>query len=137
MKLGELKVTPNMTAKDIKRAKSFYEEKVGMEVEETHGGFVLMIKCGDGTSIAMYEKRDKEEPKDTAVTFVLQDLEAMVDSLTKNGVLFEKYNDPKGIQTDAKGISGRGGAKAAWFKDSEGNIIGLIQPPVKQTKESG
>ena len=54
----------------------------------------------------------------------MEDIEQEVAELVARGVKFEKYEMPG---TDEKGISTAGGAKAAWFKDSEGNIMALIQ----------
>lgn len=127
--LDKIRVTPNITAKDSERAKKFYSEKLGLKVTELPGPGVIKIECGENTSIFMYEKKEKEESKDTSISFNVPDIEKTVDDLTQKGVVFEKYNDPDGIQTNEKGISGRGPMKAAWFKDTEGNIIALVQPP--------
>ncbi len=56
----------------------------------------------------------------------MQDIEKEVDELRSRGVVFEEYDRPGAVKT-VNGISEGGGAKAAWFKDSEGNIMALIQ----------
>ena len=55
----------------------------------------------------------------------VKDVEREVAELKARGVKFEDYDAPD-MQTK-DGISTAGGAKAAWFKDSEGNITALIQ----------
>ena len=56
----------------------------------------------------------------------VDDLEAVVDELTVAGVAFERYEAPP-ITTDEKGIAVLGASKAAWFKDPDGNMLGLLQ----------
>jgi hypothetical protein len=56
----------------------------------------------------------------------LNDLEEVVDDLTANGVGFERYDQPP-IATDEKGIAVLGSSKGAWFKDPDGNTLGLLQ----------
>ena len=54
------------------------------------------------------------------------DIETVVDDLTANGVSFERYDQPP-IATDEKGIAVLGASKGAWFKDPDGNTLGLLQ----------
>ncbi len=56
----------------------------------------------------------------------VSDIEAVVDDLTANGVRFERYDQPP-IATDEKGIAVLGSSKGAWFKDPDGNTLGLLQ----------
>jgi hypothetical protein len=56
---------------------------------------------------------------------VVDDIEAEVAGLRARGVVFEEYNLP-GLKT-VDGIANTNAGRAAWFKDSEGNILGLIQ----------
>ena len=66
-----------------------------------------------------------KSPTDGKAGFQVTDVEAEVRDLRAKGVAFEEYNLP-GLKT-VDGIADAGGMKAAWFKDSEGNIIGLAQ----------
>jgi predicted enzyme related to lactoylglutathione lyase len=63
----------------------------------------------------------------TQMGFNVQDIEGTVSELQAAGVAFEEYNFP-GLKTE-KGIAQTGDARAAWFKDSEGNLIGIVQLP--------
>jgi hypothetical protein len=56
----------------------------------------------------------------------VNDIEAVVDNLTENGVRFERYDQAQ-IATDEKGIAVLGTSKGAWFKDPDGNTLGLLQ----------
>jgi hypothetical protein len=59
--------------------------------------------------------------------FMVTDIAAEVDDLKRQGVQFEDYDFP-GFDK-ATGIADVGGSRAAWFKDSEGNLLGLVQQP--------
>ncbi len=61
----------------------------------------------------------------TQMSFVVEDLSAEVKELKSRGVLFEEYDSPNLKTIDS--IADRGPLKAAWFKDTEGNMIGVIQ----------
>jgi hypothetical protein len=62
----------------------------------------------------------------TVASWYVNDLEEVVDDLTANGVGFERYDQPP-IATDEKGIAVLGSSKGAWFKDPDGNTLGLLQ----------
>jgi hypothetical protein len=60
----------------------------------------------------------------TLAGFAVGDVEAAVDELTANGVVFEQYHIGP-IKTDEKGVAQLGDAKSAWFKDPDGNILSV------------
>jgi catechol 2,3-dioxygenase-like lactoylglutathione lyase family enzyme len=110
-----------LPAEDLKRARSFYEEKLGLETETRddmpEGVFV---HAGEGSLIFLYE-RGRATAENTAVTFEVDDLEGTVSELRSRGVEFEEYDFP-GLKT-VNAIARRDADQAAWFKDSEGNIL--------------
>ena len=115
-----------LPAVDIKRAKKFYEEKLGLKVvkEDPSPGF--MVQCGRGTAIYLYQ-RGATRADHTVVSFEVDDIESEVNELKKRGVEFEEYDIPDmGIKT-VNSIATMDGEKAAWFKDTEGNILALGQ----------
>jgi hypothetical protein len=59
--------------------------------------------------------------------FSVQDIEGTVSDLQAAGVAFEEYDFP-GLKTE-RGVAQTGDVRAAWFKDSEGNLIGIVQLP--------
>ena len=123
--LGSSPVYCTMPAVDIQRAKEFYTQKLGLKfIEIPDADTGGMFEAGDGTRIILYE-REASKAEHTAATFSVDDVEVIVDGLTARGVVFEQY-DLDEIKTDQRGIAVLGNIKAAWFYDSEGNIIGIM-----------
>lgn len=110
-------------ARDVARARKFYEGKLGLKATEEAGGGVV-YKFGKGTACFLYETPNAGTSKASQAFWDVPDIKAAVAFLKSRGVPLEKYDMP-GV--DADGIVTDGGAKAAWFKDSEGNIMALIQ----------
>ena len=120
-RLSTAPAATTLPAEDLKRARSFYEEKLGLETESRDDmpeGF--FVHAGKGSLIFLYE-RGRATAENTAVTFEVDDLEGTVSELRSRGVQFEEYDSP-GIKT-VNAIATRGTDQAAWFKDSEGNIL--------------
>jgi predicted enzyme related to lactoylglutathione lyase len=110
-------------AKDVGRARKFYEEKLSFKPKaETAGGVVY--EFGDGTACFLYPTPNAGTSRASQAFWQVKDIEREVADLKARGVNFEKYDMPG---MDANGISTGGAAKAAWFKDTEGNIMALIQ----------
>jgi predicted enzyme related to lactoylglutathione lyase len=111
-------------AQDVARARKFYEEKVGLKPgDETAGGVVY--RFANGTGCFLYPTPNAGTSKASQAFWQVDDVEREVRELKARGVKFEDYDMP-GMRT-VNGISTAGGAKAAWFKDSEGNILALVQ----------
>src|SRR5688572_13586096 len=110
-------------AKDVARARKFYEEKLGITPkQETAGGVVY--EFSQGTACFLYPTPNAGTSQASQAFWQVEDIEQEVAELTARGVELEKYDMPN---VDEKGISTAGGAKAAWFKDTEGNIMAVIQ----------
>jgi catechol 2,3-dioxygenase-like lactoylglutathione lyase family enzyme len=110
-------------AKDVARARRFYEGTLGFRPkQEMNGGVVY--ECAGGTAAFLYSTPNAGTSRASQLFWDVTDVEAEVAELKRLGVVFEKYDMPG---TDANGITTAGGAKAAWFKDSEGNILAIIQ----------
>jgi len=110
-------------AKDVARARQFYEGKLGFRVKEEINGGVVYASAG-GTACFLYLTPNAGTSQASQAFWDVKDIEAEVAELKRRGVTFEKYDMPG---TDATGITTAGGAKAAWFKDTEGNIMAIIQ----------
>jgi predicted enzyme related to lactoylglutathione lyase len=111
-------------ARDVTRARKFYEEKVGLKPgEEIAGG--VTYRFGKGTACFLYPTANAGTSKASQAFWQVDDVEREVRELRARGVKFEDYDVP-GMKTE-NGIATGGGAKAAWFKDSEGNTLALIQ----------
>jgi predicted enzyme related to lactoylglutathione lyase len=122
--LKDSPIVPYIPATDIGRARKFYEEKVGLVPrEEVAGGVVY--ECAGGSWIFLYKSSGAGTSKASQAFWQVGDVEAEVRELKAKGVVFEEYDMP-GLKT-VNGIATAGGSKAAWFKDSEGNIMAIIQ----------
>ena len=117
-------IVPYIPAADVARARSFYEEKVGLVPREEIAGGVV-YECGGGSWIFLYPTTNAGTSKASQAFWQVADIEAEVAELKGRGVVFEEYNFP-GLKT-LNSIATAGGSKAAWFKDSEGNILALVQ----------
>jgi predicted enzyme related to lactoylglutathione lyase len=119
-------VAPNLPAVDLKRARKFYEEKLGLKVVMEDPSPGIMLQCGQGTMMYVYQ-RAATKADHTVASFKVDNIEAEVKELKSKGVKFEDYDLPKmGIKT-VNSIATMGNMKGAWFKDTEGNILSLVQ----------
>jgi predicted enzyme related to lactoylglutathione lyase len=110
-------------AKDLARARNFYEKTLGFKPKEvTPGGVVYQFD--HGTACFLYPTPNAGTSSASQAFWQVQDIEKEVADLRARGIKFEKYDMPN---MDEKGISTAGGARAAWFKDTEGNILAVIQ----------
>jgi len=110
-------------ASDVSRARKFYEEKVGLVPKEEYSGGVI-YECG-GTEVFLYPTSSAGTSKASQAFWQVDDVEAEVTELKRRGVKFEEYDMP-GVTMKNSIVTG-GGAKAAWFKDTEGNIMAVAQ----------
>jgi len=123
--LSNAVVRPMLPAADIERAKKFYGEVLGLEmigVDES----VVAYRCGGGTELLVYPSAHSGTNQATAAEFDVSDVPATKMELEARGVAFEEYDLP-GMQTNAGVLTLPSGAQAAWFKDSEGNILALTR----------
>jgi len=130
--LQDSKVTARLPAQALGRARSFYSSKLGLDpAEERPGG--LLYRCGSG-QFALYQSTGSPSGTHTQMAWEVDDLEATVKELRRRGVVFEEYDLPglktvDGIVAIAGNYPSNGGVgeKAAWFRDSEGNLLGIGQ----------
>ena len=113
-----------LPAKDVARARRFYEEKLGFKPRSELGGGVT-YEFADRTACFLYPTPNAGTSRASQAFWQVKDVEREVAELRARGVQFEEYDQP-GMKT-VNGIADAGGARAAWFKDTEGNILALIQ----------
>lgn len=124
--LSETRFETSLPCSDLQRAKSFYAEKLGLTpAEEGSAGAFYVGR--DGTRFILYPSNGSASGSHSQMGFMVADIAAEVRDLKQRGVQFENYDFPGFDQ--ATGIADVGGARAAWFKDSEGNLLGLIEQP--------
>jgi catechol 2,3-dioxygenase-like lactoylglutathione lyase family enzyme len=132
---GARAAATRLPAQDLERARRFYSEALGLEpVDERPGG--LLYRCG-GVDFALFRSAGASPGTFTQMGWEVDDIEAVVAELVRRGVVFEKVDLP-GLRT-VDGIAeiegnypskGARGERAAWFRDSEGNMLGIGEPVV-------
>ena len=111
-------------ATNVARAREFYEQKLGFKPGREVGGGVT-YEFADDTACFLYPTPNAGTNRASQAFWMVDDIEREVTELKKRGVKFEEYDMP-GLKTK-NGIATGGGAKSAWFKDTEGNILALIE----------
>jgi catechol 2,3-dioxygenase-like lactoylglutathione lyase family enzyme len=131
-RLRDGEAATRLPAQDLERARRFYSEKLGLEpVEERPGG--LRYECGGGR-FSLFATTGAPSGDHTQMGWEVDDIEAVVEELRSRGVVFEEVDVP-GLRTvagiaDIEGNypSAGVGERGAWFRDSEGNLLGIGQP---------
>ncbi len=115
-----------LPAQDLERAKAWYAEKFGLKPSgfDPTGG--ALYQLSEGTGFLLFQSSGKPSGTHTQMAIELQDFDSTVRDLKARGVKLEEYDLP-GLRT-VDGIAAFGESKAAWFKDSEGNVIGIGTP---------
>jgi catechol 2,3-dioxygenase-like lactoylglutathione lyase family enzyme len=122
--LKTARVHTALPVQDLSRARSFYSAKLGLEpIEEMPGG--LTYECG-GSRFLLFPSQGKASGTHTQIGFRVDDIESEVNELKRRGLTFEEYDFP-GLKT-VNSIATTKSNRAAWFKDSEGNLLGVVQP---------
>ena len=120
----EAKTFSSFSVNDLRRAKEFYGETLGLEIKETPEG--LELHTGNN-AVFLYPKPNHTPASFTVLNFHVTDIEKAVDELKSLGVKLEHYDMPD-IKTDERGIArGSHGPIIAWFKDPAGNILSVLE----------
>lgn len=122
--LNQAPVTASIPVLDINRAKVFYGETLGLGLVEDMAMGGAIFEAGAGTKLYLYQ-REPSKADHTLAGFQVADIEEEVADLAAKGVEFMEYSAGP-IQTE-NFIATLGDVKAAWFKDTEGNILSLNQ----------
>ena len=130
--LQSARVAGRLPAPDLERARAFYSEKLGLEpVEERPGGLRYVFAAGE---FALFQSAGAPSGDHTQMGWEVDDIESTVRELRARGVVFEEYDLPgfktvDGIADIEGNYPSKGtGERGAWFRDSEGNMIGIGQP---------
>jgi catechol-2,3-dioxygenase len=112
-----------LPAKDLDRAKTFCLDRLGLNpISEDRAGVHFVM---GGTRFRLFRSGGTASGAHTQLAFVVGDLNALLNDLKSRGLEFENYDYPNLKTVD--GIADLGYARAAWFKDSEGNLLGIAQ----------
>jgi catechol 2,3-dioxygenase-like lactoylglutathione lyase family enzyme len=120
--LANAPVTTMLPVKDLNRARAFYEGKLGLKPVGLKPDGKFTYDCGSAT-LALFPKEGGTKADHTAVSFQVPDIAASIAELKRAGVTFEDYDFP-GLKTVGH-VCVLGAEKAAWFLDTEGNILCL------------
>ena len=124
--LANTKAFSGFAVPDLKAAKDFYEETLGLRVSEQGDELLTLHLAGDRDTM-IYQKPDFTPATYTILNFPVDDVEAAVDELSARGVQFERY---EGFEQDEKGIARMPeGPPIAWFTDPAGNILSVLEEP--------
>jgi predicted enzyme related to lactoylglutathione lyase len=124
--LNDSRVDANIPASDLARARDFYADKLGLSPTRELGGEVLMYRTSGGTAFQVYRTEYAGQAGHTIAQWHVDDIESEVHDLKAKGVTFEVYDMP-GVTWDGEIAAMEGLGRAAWFKDSEGNIMCIDQ----------
>jgi catechol 2,3-dioxygenase-like lactoylglutathione lyase family enzyme len=130
--LKEGKVSTRLPAQSLARAKEFYADKLGLvPAEEREGGLRYVCAAGE---FGLFESAGASSGDHTQMAWEVEDIEATVTELRSRGVTLEEYDSPglktvDGIANIEGNYPSKGsGERGAWFRDSEGNLLGIGQP---------
>jgi catechol 2,3-dioxygenase-like lactoylglutathione lyase family enzyme len=116
-------VVPTLPVTDLDRAKEFYGHTVGLEFL-WESPVAVRYRCGSASEISLF-KRGAVATEHTLAHFEVDDIEAVVSDLAGKGVEFLDYTE--GPLTTTNHIAQLGPARGAWFRDPDGNTLGLRQ----------
>jgi catechol 2,3-dioxygenase-like lactoylglutathione lyase family enzyme len=122
--LNRAPVMTMLPVKDIERARDFYVNKLGLEAEGLAADGKFVVRA-NGTKFGLIPKPEGTKAEHTAVGFEVTDLPAAIQTLKNRGVVFHDYDFPGFKTIDHMIVMGTD--KAAWFGDTEGNILCLHQ----------
>jgi catechol 2,3-dioxygenase-like lactoylglutathione lyase family enzyme len=119
-------VFSSFSVDDVAKAKQFYTEVLGLNVED--GAMGLKLQMVGGGTVYIYPKDNHQPATFTVLNLEVEDIEAALDDLAKHNVVLEHYKD---MGQDKKGVfrgrAAKQGPDIAWFKDPAGNIVSILQ----------
>jgi catechol 2,3-dioxygenase-like lactoylglutathione lyase family enzyme len=120
---ADTKAFSGFAVPDLKEARAFYEDTLGLRVSEENG--LINLHLAGNRDTLVYPKPDHAPANYTILNFQVDDIDAAVDVLRERGVQFERY---EGFDQDDKGIARpEDGPPIAWFTDPAGNILSVLQ----------
>lgn len=125
--LANSKAFSGFAVDDLDRARQFYGETLGLEVElldEENG--LLSLRLAGGRDVLAYRSPGMTPPSYTILNFPVDDIDRAVAELGARSVEFEQYGNPD-LPQDEKGVMREGGPLLAWFKDPAGNTLSVLQ----------
>jgi catechol-2,3-dioxygenase len=122
--LSRFAISARAAASDLGRARTWYEERLGLVPEHEDPGGVWYHFAGE-TWLYLYATPSAGTAQNTIAGWAVKDIESVMADLRERGVIFEQYD--LGDIPMVDGLADFGLAKVAWFKDSEGNTYELTE----------
>jgi predicted enzyme related to lactoylglutathione lyase len=124
--LSSSRVEANIPAADLNRARDFYTAMLGLSPVSEIPGVQLAYETEGGTRFNLYQTEYAGQAGHTIAQWHVDDIESEVRDLQAKGVVFEVYDLP-GVEWDGEIASLPGIGRAAWFRDSENNVMCIDQ----------
>ena len=124
--LSDHPVFPILLSKDLDATRTFYRDKLGLEILREDEGDRIVFRCGGGTRLVVTLSTVGTSDTQTQMAWLVPDIAAAVADLRGRGVRIEDYVAPDPVPTD--GIADMGHSWAAWFIDPSRNVLGVVQP---------
>jgi len=126
-------ITAALPARDLRRAKTFYNDEVGLQATKSHfleaSDGRVGLTVGDGVNqLFVYPAQARSSGDFTQAVIQVSDIRAAVEQMRERGLEFEEYDIPETRTEHGIALTPDGG-EGAWFKDSEGNLVGLVPAP--------
>ena len=118
-------IHPSLATKDLAKAREWYADKVGWEPTIEPPG-VVVYELPGGSAFTLYETPFAGTAKNTVMNWAVRDVRAEVARLRERGVVFEDY-DMGEFKTVDGIMETPDGFQNAWFKDLDGNIVGVVK----------
>jgi predicted enzyme related to lactoylglutathione lyase len=122
--LNRAPVMTMLPVKEMERARDFYVNKLELEAEGFAADGKFIVRA-NGTRFGLIPKPEGTKAEHTALGFEVEDLETEIKALKARGVKFHDYDYPNFKTVDHMIVLGTD--RAAWFSDTEGNILCLHQ----------
>ena len=122
--LANSKAFSGFAVDDLAKARAFYAETLGLDVEPMEGAPMLTLRLAGDRPTLVYARPNHTPADYTILNFPVDDIDAAVDELAGRGVTFERYD---GMSQDDKGVMRDQGPPIAWFKDPAGNVLSVLQ----------
>lgn len=124
--LSKYKIIGFVTIVDVERAKEFYRDRLGLKLVSEEPPYALVFDA-NGIMLRLGMGKERSPASGTVLGWQVPDASAAVRELEQAGITFERYEY---LTQDAHGIwSAPSGAKVAWFKDPDGNILSISEHP--------
>jgi predicted enzyme related to lactoylglutathione lyase len=101
----------------------FYESTLGLVARRVVGDAAVFLEAGEGTMLAISRTTGRASGAHTQLVFLVDDIHGAMRGLRERGVTFESYETPPTVD----GVAALPAGQAAWFKDPDGNVLGLLQ----------